>query len=63
MPSSISRLIECLINWKCRTRLRSDCCRNGGCVCDVVEGDTKLSRESSNEITPHGVSKTQISFI
>lgn len=62
MPSSISRLIECFTNWKCRARLKSDCCRNA-CQCDIVEGDTKLSRESSNDNTPHGVSKTQISVI
>lgn len=57
MPSAISRIIDCLAAWKCRARMRSDCCRNGGCSCDIVEGDTRLSRESSNEIiTPHGVS-------
>ena len=63
MPSSISRLIDCLVNWKCRARLKSDCCRNA-CQCDIVEGDTKLSHQNSNEITPNGVSKkTQISVI
>jgi hypothetical protein len=57
MPSSISRIIDCLLAWKCRARLRSDCCRNG-CQCDVVEGDTQLTPQNSNEIiTPHGVSK------
>ena len=56
MPSIISRIIDCFMAWKCRCSARSDCCRDGGCVCDVVEGDTKLSRQSSNN-TQHGVSK------
>ena len=58
MPSAISKLIDCFTVWKCRARCKSDCCRDGGCVCDVVEGDTRLSRESStSNNTPHGVSK------
>jgi hypothetical protein len=54
MPGTISRIIDCLASWKCRARLKSDCCRNGVCVCDVVEGDTHLSRESSNDNSPNG---------
>ena len=56
-------MIDCLMAWKCRARLRSDCCRNGGCICDIVEGDTRLSRESSNDITPHGVSRDKNSLV
>ncbi len=63
MPSIISRMIDCLTAWKCRARLRSDCCRQGSCLCDIVEGDTRLSRESSNDITPHGVSRDKNSLV
>ena len=62
MPSVISRMIDCFMAWKCRAR--SDCCRDGGCVCDVVEGDTKLSRQSSlSNNTPHGVSDKKSSLV
>ena len=61
MASALTRIIDCLSVWKCHTRLKSDCCK-GGCVCDVVEGDTRLSREISTSNTPHVVSK-KTSFI
>lgn len=63
MPSAISRIIDCLAAWKCRARLKSDCCRNGGCVCDVVEGDTQLTPQHSNDNTPHGVSAKKSSLV
>ena len=63
MPSALSRIIDCLAAWRCRARLKSDCCRNGGCVCDVVEGDTRLSRESSNDNSPKGLSANKKSTL